>query len=79
MSANPSGPHGKKVSARVIRALFVGSTIGIFGGFGLYLLADAINTLAHATIVSPTGFLLLGFGGSIAGVVGTELSKDLEE
>jgi hypothetical protein len=67
------------IGARVIRAIFVGSTIGIFGGIGLFLLATAVNVFAGAQVFPPIGFLLLGFGGSVVGAVGVELSSDIEE
>lgn len=67
------------IGARIIRAIFIGSTIGIFGGIGLFLLATAVNVFAGSQIFPPTGFLLLGFGGSVVGAVGVELSSDIEE
>jgi hypothetical protein len=67
------------IGARIVRAIFVGSTIGIFGGIGLFLLATAVNVFAASQVFPPIGFLLLGFGGSVVGAVGVELSSDIEE
>ncbi len=57
----------------------MGSTIGIFGGIGLFLLATAVNIFAGSQVFPPIGFLLLGFGGSVVGAVGVELSSDIED
>jgi ascorbate-specific PTS system EIIC-type component UlaA len=67
------------IGARIIRAIFVGSTIGIFGGIGLFLLATAVNVFASSQVLPPIGFLLLGFGGSLVAAVGVELSSDMAE
>lgn len=69
----------KSIAAKIIRALFVGNTIGILGGFGLYMLAVAVNTLTGATVINPTGVLLIGYGGAVTAAIGVELSKDLAE
>ena len=68
-----------KIGARVIRALFAGSTIGIVGGLGLYLLTVAVNTIADSTVLNPIGMLLIGLGGSLVAAIGIELSKDIEQ
>ncbi len=70
---------GKKVSARVIRGLFNGVTVGIFGGTGIYIMTSAVNSLAGTTVINPIAMLLLVLGGCIAGATGIELSKDLED
>ena len=67
----------KRLGARIVRALFVGLSVGFAGGFGVYLLAVAVNTLQATTVLSPLAFLLLVLGFSIVSSVGIELSKDL--
>ena len=68
-----------KLGARVIRAIFVSSTVGLFGFLGFYLLTTAINTIAGTTVVNPIGLGLIAFGGALTGGISIELSKDLEE
>jgi len=67
----------KRLGARIVRAFFVGLSVGFAGGFGVYLLAVAVNTLQATTVLSPLAFLLLVLGFSIVSSVGIELSKDL--
>jgi len=61
-----------------VRAFFVGLSVGFAGGFGVYLLALAVNTLQNAPVLSPLAFLLLVLGFTTVASVGIELSKDLE-
>jgi len=70
-------PPKKRIGARVIRAIFNGVALGILGGTGVYILAQGVNTLAGATVLNPTAFLLIVLGGSVTASVGIELSKDL--
>jgi len=67
----------KRLGARIVRAFFVGLSVGFAGGFGVYLLAIAVNALSNVTVLSPLAFLLLVLGFSIVASVGIELSKDL--
>jgi len=67
----------KRLGARIVRAFFVGLSVGFAGGFGVYLLAVAVNTLQGSTVLSPLAFLLLVLGFTIVASVGIELSKDL--
>ena len=67
----------KRLGARIVRAFFVGLSVGFAGGFGVYLLAVAVNALSSAVVLSPLAFLLLVLGFSIVASVGIELSKDL--
>jgi len=67
----------KRLGARIVRAFFVGLSVGFAGGFGVYLLAVAVNSLSSVTVLSPLAFLLLVLGFSIVSSVGIELSKDL--
>lgn len=62
----------------MVRALFVGSTVGMIGGLGLYMLARAVNLIAGAPVFNETAFLVLGLGGALVAAVGIELSKDME-
>jgi len=68
----------KRLGARVVRAFFVGLSVGFAGGFGVYLLALAVNTLSKTPVLSPLAFLLLVLGFTTVASVGIELSKDLE-
>lgn len=72
---------GKKISvgAKLVRAFFIGQTIGIIGGIGLYLLTLAVNTLASSTIIDPISMLLLTDGMATVASIGVELSKDIAE
>jgi hypothetical protein len=70
-------PPKKRLGARIVRAFFVGLSVGFAGGFGVYLLAVAVNTLQATTVLSPLAFLLLVLGFTIVASVGIELSKDL--
>jgi len=70
-------PPKKRLGARIVRAFFVGLSVGFAGGFGVYLLAVAVNALSNVTVLSPLAFLLLVLGFSIVSSVGIELSKDL--
>jgi len=65
------------IGRRIVRAIFNGMCIGIFGGAGLYLLATAVNLLAGASVINATAFLLLGLGGSVVAAIGIELSADI--
>lgn len=67
-----------KLGQRMIRALFVGSTLGMIGGLGLYMLARAVNLIAGAPVFNEIAFLVLGLGGALVASVGIELSKDME-
>jgi hypothetical protein len=67
-----------RLGQRMIRALFVGSTVGMIGCIGLYMLARAVNLLAGAPVFNETAFLVLGLGGALVAAVGIELSKDME-
>jgi len=67
-----------KVSQRVVRGLFSGITIGLVGGFGLYFMAQAVNTLANKVVVDPIAVLLLSFGATVTAATSIELSKDME-
>jgi len=71
-------PPKKRLSARIVRAFFVGLSVGFAGGFGVYLLALAVNTLQNASVLNPLAFLLLVLGFTTVASVGIELSKDLE-
>ena len=77
MSSNSNTPK-KRLSARIVRAFFVGLSVGFAGGFGVYLLALAVNTLSNTPVLSPLAFLLLVLGFTTVASVGIELSKDLE-
>ena len=70
-------PPKKRLGARIVRAFFVGLSVGFAGGFGVYLLAVAVNTLSSTTTLSPLAFLLLVLGFSLVASIGIELSKDL--
>ena len=70
-------PPKKRLGARIVRAFFVGLSVGFAGGFGVYLLAVAVNALSSTVVLSPLAFLLLVLGFSIVASVGIELSKDL--
>jgi len=70
-------PPKKRLGARIVRAFFVGLSVGFAGGFGVYLLAVAVNALSSTVVLSPLAFLLLVLGFSIVSSVGIELSKDL--
>ena len=70
-------PPKKRLGARIVRAFFTGLSVGFAGGFGVYLLAVAVNSLSSVTVLSPLAFLLLVLGFSIVSSVGIELSKDL--
>lgn len=67
-----------KLGQRMIRALFVGSTVGMTGGLGLYMMARAVNLIADAPAFDEMAFLVLGLGGALVAAVGIELSKDME-
>jgi hypothetical protein len=67
-----------KIGQRMIRALFAGTTVGMIGGLGLYMLAKAINIIAGTPVFNEIAFLVLGLGGSLVAAVGIELSKDME-
>ena len=67
-----------KLGQRMIRALFVGSTVGMIGGLGLYMMARAVNLIADAPVFDEMAFLVLGLGGALVAAVGIELSKDME-
>jgi len=67
-----------KLGQRMIRALFVGSTVGMIGGLGLYMMARAVNLIADAPVFDEMTFLVLGLGGALVAAVGIELSKDME-
>ncbi|MEM1560581.1 MAG: hypothetical protein QXN35_03445 [Ignisphaera sp.] len=66
-----------KLGQRMIRALFVGSTVGMIGGLGLYMMARAVNLIADAPVFDEMAFLVLGLGGALVAAVGIELSKDM--
>jgi len=70
-------PPKKRLGARIVRAFFVGLAVGFAGGFGVYLLAVAVDALSNVKVLSPLAFLLLVLGFSIVASVGIELSKDL--
>jgi len=70
-------PPKKRLGARIVRAFFVGLSVGFAGGFGVYLLALAVNTLQGTPVLSPLAFLLLVLGFTTVASVGIELSKDL--
>jgi len=76
MSSNSNTPK-KRLGARIVRAFFVGLSVGFAGGFGVYLLALAVNTLQGTPVLSPLAFLLLVLGFTTVASVGIELSKDL--
>lgn len=65
------------IGQKVIRAIFMGMTIGIYGGSGFWLLATAVNLFTGMLTLSPIGFLLMGLGGSLVGAIGIELTRDL--
>jgi len=67
-----------KLGQRMVRALFVGSTVGMIGGLGLYMMARAVNLIAGIPVFNEVAFLVLGFGGALVAAVGIELSKDME-
>ena len=71
----------KKISiaAKLIRAFFIGQTIGLVGGFGLFLMAKAVNVLAGNIIVDPVSILVLTDGLTTVAATGVELSKDIGE
>ena len=71
-------PSKKRLGARIVRAFFVGLSVGFAGGFGVYLLALAVNTLQGTSVLNPLAFLLLVLGFTTVASVGIELSKDLE-
>jgi hypothetical protein len=77
LSSQNSAPK-KRLGARIVRAFFVGLSVGFAGGFGVYLLALAVNTLQGTPVLSPLAFLLLVLGFTTVASVGIELSKDLE-
>ncbi|NPA96987.1 MAG: hypothetical protein GXO32_05245 [Crenarchaeota archaeon] len=72
-------PAKKSVAARIIRGLFMGITIGVGGGIGVYFLTSAFNKIACSTIVNPIATLFLVLGVTITAAIGIELSKELEE
>jgi len=61
----------------LLERFFVGLSVGFAGGFGVYLLALAVNTLSNTPVLSPLAFLLLVLGFTTVASVGIELSKDL--
>ena len=67
------------VGARVVRAVFIGFTIGIFGFLGFYLLATGVNLLANSTVINPIACGMFALGGAVVGAIGVELSKDIAE
>ena len=69
----------KSIAAKLVRAFFVGQTIGLIGGLGLYIMARAVNALAGSTVLDPTAMLLLTDGLATIASIGVELSKDLGE
>ena len=68
-----------KIGQRIVRGVINGMTIGLFGGFGGYILTVALNTLAASTILNPIAVALFFIGGCILSGVGIELSKDMDE
>jgi len=68
-----------RFAQRMTRAVFAGLSLGIFGGTGLYLMAKAVNTLVGLVVVSETGLLMLGLGGSLVSAIAIELSEDMAQ
>ena len=69
----------KSIAAKIIRAFFIGQTIGFIGGIGMYVMAKAVNILAGSAVFDPTALLLLTDGVATVAAIGIELSKDLAE
>ncbi len=65
------------IAAKMVRAFFVGQTIGIVGGLAMYILATAVNALTGKTVLDPTAMFLVTDGFVTAAAIGVELSKDL--
>ena len=69
----------KSIGAKIIRAFFIGQSIGLVGGLGMFILAKALNVLAGSNVLDPTSMLLLTDGIVTVASIGVELSKDLAE
>jgi len=67
------------VARRIVRAIFIGMTIGMFGFWGVYLMATALYYIAGSHVVSEVGAGLLTFGATVSAAIGAELSKDIAE
>ncbi|MEM4066560.1 MAG: hypothetical protein QXV17_06850 [Candidatus Micrarchaeaceae archaeon] len=67
----------KRLGARIVRAFFVGLTIGLVGGLGVYFMALSVNLQSSSSILNPTALLILTVGFILSASLGTELSKDL--
>jgi len=67
-----------RLLARIMRALFNGLAIGIFGTAAIYFIGKAIMLLNALTSEEFLSILLLVFGGFLTGSIGIELSKDIE-
>jgi len=69
----------KSIGAKIIRAFFIGQSIGLVGGLGMFILAKALNVLAGSNVLDPISMLLLTDGIVTVASIGVELSKDLAE
>jgi len=65
------------ISAKIIRAFFVGLVIALFGGLGLYMMAEGLNLQSGQQVVNPIAIVLIVIGGTIGGAIAVELSNDI--